>query len=219
MLHVFTGYDEREAPGWHVFIQTAIARCSVQLALHPIVREIYGAPQGSNAFTFSRFLIPHILGFKGWAVFVDGADMLCRGDLAELEWMRDPYSAVQVVKHDYQTRHPRKYIGTEMECDNRDYQRKNWASVMVINCYHMAWRKVTPDTIHQFAPLDLLGLRFIDDDRIGELPAEWNWLVDEKGDNPEAKLLHWTAGTPQFPAYRAAPAAAEWLTVASSLTL
>jgi hypothetical protein len=217
MLQLFTGFDEREALGWHVFAATALKRCSVPLSLHPIVLDHYRVRQGSNAFTFSRFLIPHILGFRGWAVFVDGADMLCRGDLAELELLRDPYAAVQVVKHEYLTRHPRKYLGTAMECDNADYPRKNWASVMLINCYHMAWRRITPDTIGDFTGLDLLGLRFIDDERIGDLPPAWNWLVDEYGDDDKAKLLHWTAGTPQFPAYRGAPASGEWLAAASGL--
>jgi hypothetical protein len=36
--------------------------------------------------------------------------------------------------------------------------------------------------------------RWLDDERIGELPIEWNWLPDEFGVNPEAKLLHYTLG-------------------------
>jgi hypothetical protein len=217
VLQLFTGFDARESVGWHVFVASALARCSVPLALHPIVIDHYPVKQGSNAFTFSRFLIPHILGYQGWAVFVDGADMLCRADLAELEQLRDPYMAVQVVKHEYRTRHPRKYVGTDLECENRDYPRKNWASVMLINCYAAVWRRMTPEAIQKMPALDLLGLRFIDDDRIGDLPLVWNWLVDEYGDSAEAKLLHWTAGTPQFPAYRDAPAAAEWLEAATEL--
>jgi hypothetical protein len=36
--------------------------------------------------------------------------------------------AVAVVKHDYKTKHRRKYIGTPLEADNADYPRKNWSS-------------------------------------------------------------------------------------------
>ena len=36
---------------------------------------------------------------------------------------------------------------------------------------------------------------------IGALPIEWNWLVGEYDPNPSAKILHYTNGTPCFPAY------------------
>jgi hypothetical protein len=136
--------------------------------------------------------------------------MLCRSDIAALEQLRDPRMAVQVVKHDYETKHPVKYLGTALECGNGDYPRKNWASVMLINCYNMAWRRITPATVWKMRPLELLGLRFIDDERIGELPAEWNWLADEQGPNDQARILHWTAGIPAMPAYADAPHAREW---------
>jgi lipopolysaccharide biosynthesis glycosyltransferase len=73
-------------------------------------------------------LIPELMNFAGFAIFVDAADMLCRGDLTELWSMRDKNFAVQVVKHDYRTKHPRKYVGTELEADNQDYPRKNWSA-------------------------------------------------------------------------------------------
>lgn len=36
---------------------------------------------------------------------------------------------------------------------------------------------------------------------IGALPLEWNWLVGEYEPNPDAKILHYTLGTPCFPDY------------------
>jgi hypothetical protein len=210
MLHIFTGYDAREAVGWHVFTQSVMELCSAPVVFHPLQRRHNGAPQGTNDFTYSRFLIPYLMSWRGTAMFVDGCDMLCQADIAQLEALRNPYMAVQVVKHDYETQHPIKYVGTPMEAGNGDYPRKNWASVMLINCYHMAWRAVTPQTVWKMRPLDLLQLRFIGDDRIGELPLEWNWLADEYGPNDQAKLLHWTAGIPAFPHYRDAPNADAW---------
>jgi hypothetical protein len=50
----------------------------------------------------------------------------------------------------------------------------------------------------------------LDDDRIGELPIEWNWLPDEFGENPAAKLLHYTLGTPCFTEFKDTPQADEW---------
>ncbi len=72
------------------------------------------------------------------AVFVDGCDMQLFGDLAELAGLFDPRYAVQVVKHAYTPKSSRKYIGTELEADNRPYGRKNWSSVILWNCGHMA---------------------------------------------------------------------------------
>lgn len=214
MIDLFTGYDPREAVGWHVFTHSVLERTSSPVAFHPLLHRHHAAARaGSNDFTFSRFLIPYFMGWSGTAIFVDGCDMLCRGDIAELEALRETRMAVQVVKHDYETRHPIKYAGTSMECGNPDYVRKNWASVMVINCFNMAWRRITPATIGNFKPLDLLGLRFIEDDRIGALPPEWNWLADEFGENAAAKLLHWTAGIPMMPNYAEAPHAREWFAV------
>jgi hypothetical protein len=211
MLHVFFGHDERVEAGTTAFVRSVIATAKTPVALVPITRLGVGhVKEGTNAFTFRRFLVPWAMGFVGRAVFVDGADMLCREDINGIVDHVRMDAAVSVVKHDYQTKHARKYVGAKMEADNTDYERKQWASVMVINCYHFAWRKVNPEFVEKSKPLDLLQLRFIDDSRIGELPIEWNWLADEHGENKDAKLLHFTAGIPAFVAYSDSPMADEW---------
>ncbi len=213
MRHVFFGHDERVEAGTTAFLRSAIAHSAGPLTLTPITRRNMGdIRDGSNAFTFRRFLVPWVLDYRGWAVFVDGSDMLCRADLGELfDWIDPDHDvAAQVVKHSYRTKHPRKYRGTAMECDNADYPRKNWASVMLINCAHFAWRNVTPEFLEKAAPLATLQLRFIPDEFIGCLPKEWNWLCDEDGENTAAKLVHFTAGIPAFAAHSGAPMADEW---------
>lgn len=128
-------------------------------------------------------------------------------DIAELDSLFNPEFAVQVVKHpDYKTRHKTKYRGTSMECPNSDYPRKNWASVMLINCEHPDWVAATPEILARVSPAEMLGLLWTDS--IGELPAEWNCLVDEG--QPAGKLLHWTAGIPGFQAYSGARFAELW---------
>jgi hypothetical protein len=57
---------------------------------------------------------------------------------------------------------------------------------------------------------DLHRFDWIPDEFIGDLPMDWNWLVDEYGPNESAKLLHWTCGLPAFPHYRNTPMADEW---------
>lgn len=208
MIQIYTGFDPREEAGSHVFHSSVIERASEPVSFCPLhlphFKRFYNAGQrdGTNAFIYTRFLIPYLQKWVGWALFVDGADMLCRADIAELWALRDYYKAVQVVKHDYKTQHPRKYIGTKMEARNDDYARKNWSSVMLINCSHYAWRQITPEAVQKMTGPELHRLGFISDQYIGEIPQEWNWIADEFGHNPRAKLVHWTAGTPAFKHYQ-----------------
>jgi hypothetical protein len=217
VLSIYTGFDPREEAGSHVFNSSLLehASCPVSITpLHlPLFRSFYAQSvrDGSNAFTYTRFLIPFLQGYTGSAIFLDGADMLLKADIAELWALRDLYRPVQVVKHDYKTKWPRKYLGTKMEADNEDYPRKNWSSVMIINCMHARWRLINPETVQKMTGSELHGFRWLDDADIGTLPKEWNWLADEDGPNRDAKLLHWTAGVPAFPGHRHSPHAADYV--------
>lgn len=207
MIKLFAGYDPRESIGFHVFVQSVIARASQPVEFVPLAAM--GLPEGSNAFTLSRFLIPYLCGFEGHAIFMDASDMLVQGDVADLYRMTNGNYPVQVVKHpDYKTKHRTKYRGTDMECPNMDYPRKNWASVMLINCEHEDWIRFTPDYVASVPALDLLQLKHCSS--IGDLPDHWNRLVDEGQPLEEAKLIHWTAGGPFFEHYRDAPGADAW---------
>lgn len=217
MIRLFVGHDPREEVGSHVFVSSVLqhASCPVQIThLHtPALEGVFGKTfaQGSNAFTASRFLVAALCDFAGPpAVFVDGADMLCRTDIAKIVESASKTRPVSVVKHVYKTKNKTKYRGTLMECENRDYERKQWASVMVINPWHYAWRRLTPDKVAETPLLDLLQFKFLEDEQIADLPMEWNWLADEYGRNEDAKLLHWTAGVPGFPYYANSAHAEEW---------
>lgn len=200
MIDLFAGWDAREEAGFHVFCRSVLSRASVPVRITPV--GAFGGPQGTNEFTYSRFMVPALTGYRGHAIFMDGSDMIMRADIAALDRLFDPAYAVQVVQHaPYKTRHKVKYVGTAMECPNTNYARKNWASVMLINCEHEAWRSVPEG-------LDALQLRFIPDDLIGEIPSTWNRLVDEGMD--AGNVCHWTAGIPAFRHYANAPHADLW---------
>ena len=153
--------------------------------------------------------MPELCGFKGFAIFADG-DMICKADIAELWALRDPTKAVQVVKHDYRTKYPKKYLGAR----NDDYPRKNWSSLILWNCGHFAHqhphKELTAERVAKMANADLHRFAWIKDEHIGELPKEWNHLVLEQPPNPDAKLLHYTVGTPCFEDYRHSPSAHFW---------
>jgi lipopolysaccharide biosynthesis glycosyltransferase len=210
MIRIFIGYDPREAVAYHVCANSIIRHASQPVALTPLaLTNLAGYSEkhvdGSNQFIYSRFLVPHLTDYQGWAVFMDG-DMLLRADIAELWALRDESKAVLCVHHDYKTKAVDKYLGAK----NADYPRKNWSSVVLWNCGHPANRSVTPAFIESATGAQLHRFTWLADELIGELPRVWNWLPDEFGANAEAKLLHWTLGTPCFHEYANAPMAEEW---------
>jgi lipopolysaccharide biosynthesis glycosyltransferase len=210
MIRIFIGYDPREAVAYHVCVNSLIRRSSVPFSVTPLaLRNLSGYTErhvdGSNQFIYSRFLVPHLGDFNGWAIFMDG-DMLVREDIQRLWALRDESKAVLVVKHDYRTKLKEKYLGAK----NEDYPRKNWSSVILWNCAHPANRALTPQFIENATGAQLHRFTWLDNTLIGDLPIEWNWLPDEFGANPEAKLLHWTLGTPCFHEFADAPMAEEW---------
>jgi hypothetical protein len=207
MLTLFCGYDEREREGLEVFVSSVRRRSTVQVDFR-MCEDIEQV--GTNAFTMARFLVADRMQFKGHAIFCDASDQVMLDDIAELSSLFDPKYAVQVVKHrEYKTKHPVKYIGTDMECPNLDYPRKNWASVMLINCE--AWRDMTEKAVRGMKVRDLLQFKFLPDSDIGELPDEWNRLVDEGHPVDGSKIAHWTAGTPNLSShYQNTPGADLW---------
>jgi hypothetical protein len=185
------------------------------VAFHPLALSLLHDYEethtdGSNAFIYSRFLVPHLMGYEGWAIFADG-DMLVRDDITKLWNMRDEQCAVQVVQHDYKTRHPLKYRGTSMETINASYPRKNWSSVILWNCGHPSNRLLTPRYVMDATGAKLHRFEHLTDDEIGALPAEWNHLVNEQAADPGAKLAHYTLGVPDIAHYRDCEHGAEWL--------
>lgn len=215
-INLYCGYDERESLGFHTFVSSVIRRSSRFVKVTPLPEM--GMGHGSNAFTVSRFLVPWLNDFKGKAIFADAADMLCLDDIEKLDRLFNPAYAIQVVRHaDYISQHERKYVDTNMECENRNYSRKNWASIFIANCEHPAWRGMTPQGIVKHTNLELLQFQFLLDKEIGSLPAEWNCLVDEGQADECAKILHWTAGAPFFNSYKNARRSNDWFLELASL--
>lgn len=215
MIRVYIGYDADVEPvAYHVCAGTIIRYSSEPVSITPLhlgnFRKFYAErhTDGSNAFIYTRFLIPYLEKWTGHAIFLDGDMILREGvDIAELWAMRDAWKAVQVVKHpEYQTKHQRKY----MNARNEDYPRKNWSSVMIWNCGSFLNRKLTPEFVANQSGAFLHRFVWLPDDRIGELPSEWNRLVLEQEVKPSDKLLHYTIGTPCFEAYSRGPEASEW---------
>ena len=209
-IPIFVGYDPREAIAYHTCANSIIRQASQPVAIIPLALNLFSDytethTDGSNHFIYSRFLVPHLMDYTGHAIFIDG-DMIVRGDIAELWNMRQHNVDVQVVKHNYKTRMTEKYLGAK----NENYPRKNWSSVILWNCQNPANKRLTPQFIEKATGAELHRFSWIQDERIGALPIEWNWLPDEFGVNPEAKLLHYTLGTPCFTEFHNTPQGEEW---------
>lgn len=214
ILRLFLGYDQRESVGFHVCVESIIQNTKAPVSITPI----YGDQRdGTNKFTYARFLIPKLCDYKGVALFIDGSDMLLRSDISALFDYHDPEKAVSVVKHDYKTRHRRKYLGTPMEAPNEDYPRKNWSSVMLFNCGHPENWRLTEHYVKNSAGYHLHRLGWLPDDLIGELPASWNVLIGEKEDG-ECNLAHYTLGIPSFLRYFESKYSDEWRSVREIFT-
>ena len=210
MINLYIGYDEREAIAYHVFCHSVIKNTSIPVKITPLVlsqlKEFNETHQDrSNDFVYSRFLTPYLNEFNGWAIFADG-DMICQADLKELIVMADPNKALMVVKHDYQTKASIKYLGNI----NENYPRKNWSSVILWNCSHPKHKILTPEFVSNQTGKFLHRFSWLDDNDIGELPVEWNWLACEYEKNTDAKLIHYTLGTPCFKDFRDTDMAEIW---------
>jgi len=210
MINLFIGYDPREAIAFYVFCQSVLQNTTVPVKINPLalsqLKEFNETHQDrSNDFIYSRFLTPYLSNFKGWAVFADG-DMICQGDLKELIEIADPSKALMVVKHNYETKASRKYLGNV----NENYPRKNWSSVILWNCEHPKHKILTPTFVSKQTGKYLHRFSWLEDDEIGELPIEWNWLATEYDRNEKAKLIHFTLGTPCFKDYQNSDMAEIW---------
>lgn len=210
MIRIAVGFDQREAIAYHAFCQSVITRASLPVSFVPLALNTLAGysevhTDGSNQFIYSRFLVPFLMDYSGWAIFADG-DMICLGDIAKLWDLRDEDKAVLVVKHNYQTKAHGKYLGNK----NQDYPRKNWSSVVLWNCGHEANRCLDPNYVMSQPGSHLHRFAWLPDELIGEIPVAWNWLTTEYPDNYQAQLLHYTLGTPCFKDYATSDMAELW---------
>ena len=94
-------------------------------------------PLASTQFTYSRFLVPSLMNFDGWAVFCD-CDFIFLDDVANLVKSLDNSKAAYCVQHDYTPKEKHKMDGQKQTI----YPRKNWSSFIVFNCSKSEYKKL-----------------------------------------------------------------------------
>ena len=79
-MNFFIGYDAKEDIAYRVCKYSLIKRASIKvnvlsLKLDELIsKNLYTRtidPLASTQFTYSRFLVPKLMNYKGWAVFCD----------------------------------------------------------------------------------------------------------------------------------------------------
>jgi len=150
-MKVFVRYDTREDIAYQVCKHSILSKQPAADVRPLKQQELRDAgwykrdvdKLASTEFTFTRFLIPELTDFKGWALFMD-CDMILTTDIKELFDQADDKYAIMCVQHDYTPKE-----GTKMDGQKQTiYPRKNWSSVMLFNCGHPANRKVTQSLVN-----------------------------------------------------------------------
>lgn len=181
------GYDPRQPVAYNVAQHSVIRNASKPVCITPLVlNQLPITRRGLTEFTFSRFLVPWLCDFKGKAMFMD-PDMIVLGDVCAMMDARDPMAGVvHVVK---------------------DQPEFEWPSMMVFS--NARCRNLTPEYVEN-PENPLFGFDWAD--KVGEIPAEWNFCVGYQGEecntfgpvNPK-KLYHFTEGLPIWPQTRNHP--------------
>lgn len=214
---IFIGYDARERDAFEVCRFSLQSRTSVPLAITPLDQQRLRA-EGlykrqarhengqfidsidnrpfSTEFSFSRFLVPALANYRGWALYCD-CDFLFTANIAHLIALADPACAAMVVKHDYEPAVPFKMDGRVQE----KYPRKNWSSLVLWNCGHPSNQALTIEEANGRAGRFLQGFSWLRDDEIGNIPVTWNWLSGVSPALPDGAVpnaIHFTLGGPWF---------------------
>ncbi len=226
-LTIYIGFDPREEDAFKVCKDSILRHATIPIRIvkldldslralgfysrpfrkegNQYIDERDGRPF-STEFAFSRFLVPELQGFDGWAIFVD-CDFLFTGDIGEIVPLLNYRHPVMCVQHNYVPAETVKMDGVSQGV----YPRKNWSSFMAFNCSHPFNSVLTLEVVNSKPGKWLHGFQWLEDKDIGHLPKTWNWLagVDEQLDEvPMA--IHFTLGTPDLKGYEDSPYADLW---------
>ena len=212
----FIGYDSKEDIAYRVCKQSLLNRSSIpisvkSLKLYELVSKKFYTrlvdPLASTEFTYSRFLIPELMNFNGWAIFFFFF-FLCFEDVSSLFSSLDENKALFCVQHNYTPKEKHKMDGKKQTL----YPRKNWSSFMIFNCSHPSNKKLTKELVNSESGSYLHQLKWLKDSEIGSLDERWNWLEGwtSKHNQKSPYAVHFTRGGPWFDEWQDVEFAEMW---------
>ena len=189
-LRIFVGTDDTQIVAHRVLEHSIRKHATVPIEFTPMLGFPHRMPrdqvnQPRTKFSFCRFMIPQLCGFKGRALYLD-ADMLVFGDIAELAEI--PFDGHKILCS--QPEHPEawnehggKYLGARS------------AAVMLLDCSRLPW-----DVDEIIGGLDegrytyeelMSDLCIVGPDDVADtISPAWNDL--ERYEAGATKLLHFT---------------------------
>lgn len=212
--NIAIGYDRESRMPAYTMAESIMQNSSVPVHftfLHRDMLKEYTRPRSehdSTDFSNSRFLVPYLFDYEGWTLFTDN-DMIVTADIKELFDYADDKYAVMCVKHNQIVENDKKFLNHIQY----KYQYKNWSSVMLFN--NRRCRELTLDYVNTASGLDMHQFKWLEDESlIGELPLEWNYLVENKNQTSNRpKLLHYTNGGPYYEETRNCEYSEDWLKI------
>lgn len=231
--HIFIGYDDREKEAYQVCKHSIEKNATVPIQVHKLehkalrqagvyTREYHVNKDGqmidaidgrpfSTAFTFTRFLVPHLWkqlpsSKNDLVMFVD-CDFLFDCDIGEVfdavhmeRLQRGGKPSVYCVQHDY------KPMST-VKMDNIDqsaYNMKLWAAMMVFDMANDENDNLTVDLVNTAGGRELMNFCWVaDKHNIGQIVEDYHFIPNHSEKNgAKPKVLHWTEGGAWFPHYR-----------------
>lgn len=219
-MRIYIGYDQREKIAYDVLKKSIEYGTHNKVSIIPLCHKQlrrqgwFSRPWATNAydgnmtdlvdgkpfsteFSHTRFLVPALMQYKGWALFMD-CDMVFNSNIKELFALCDERYAVMCVQHNHKPLDGQKMDGVPQT----SYHRKNWSSFMLFNCGHPANRKLTPEIVSTKSGSWLHSLSWLEDVHIGVIPKSYNWIQNISPATIIPKVIHYTDGGPWFDSYK-----------------
>jgi len=216
-INFFIGYDPKEDIAYRICKYSLLKRASTTVKVFSlkldelIAKKLYTRtvdPLASTQFTYSRFLVPKLMNYTGWAVFCD-CDFIFLDDVNNLIKNLDNSKALYCVQHDYTPKEKHKMDGQKQTI----YPRKNWSSFILFNCSHPSTKNLTVETVNSENGAYLHQFKWCKNEEIGKLDERWNWLEGwtSNHNNNKPFAVHYTRGGPWFSEWQDVEYAKEWI--------
>lgn len=209
-MKIFIGYDEQFKDNIDVQIHSILKHTKHKVDIHLLklteLSNILWRKKEENQTTdsaFTRWLVPYLSNYEGWSLYMD-SDMLCRSDIQEVFNLKQDSKHVMVVKTNFYHSQKKKFNDKKQ----LNYERKNWSSFILFN--NKKCDILSLDYVNRAKGLDLHQFKWLNDNQIGDLPKEWNYLVEIDQTKIDAKNVHWTLGGPWFTDKKYVEYSEEW---------